>query len=1139
MSNLSIGLQQATYLYDERQFVLSDASAGAYGPNIGSDGRNLTISFLSLNRAKLSIKLLQSIARHFVNFAGEVLIGDNGSDPAQLDELKAYVATFPYSCRIIEFGRNYGVAGGRNRIMAEARTDWVISVDNDIFFIQNPIAQIQNELATLGCHFMSFALLNPDRQSLYSYGACLQAVFQGDRPRLTIKPILPGAKLNSLADIPKSAFLCTFLFGGAAILNRHSFNRLGGFDDAMLIGFEDIDFSLRLFREGMKVGTSALQFLVHDHPKAESTSDADYERTRFARKTLYDSALHLEAKTGFRIWGDDVENWMRSNEKKQGWASNGAGDDETRAAAAPATIRRPRIALITDTDQWAFANISRQLKKHLSDRFEFEVFPLVTLGEIEKSRWHSTNCSGHFADGGASALGMALVAAENFDVIHIFWREFLTIVDTPVLEAYANRLGMTYADFRRRFIEGKQITISVYDHLFLGADDIEHRRKMFTELASSYYVSSNRLRRIYEQIPSYPPPAAVLPDGVDLTVFKPQNLERFDNVGKRPLRIGWVGHSGWASSIEDFKGVNTILVPAIEELRAEGMLIEQHFADRKVSFTPHARMPDYYAGIDVLICTSKIEGTPNPVLEAMACGVPVISTDVGLVPEVFGPKQLPFMLSERSIPCLKDAIRRLAADPALPRTLSTENLERIKEWDWSKKAEGFVAFFQGVLEAKSIESGEMRTKMCMLPFSSPSMEPDGSIRLCSASSIFAYYDETNMGNCQTDGLGKVWTGERYRSVREGLITGCGLKPYCQKCEYRFDGPSWLFQLHLALHAYQNGDRTPEVLALIGRRADRHAEYAERAPAIGLGVYPLPDDLADAARAAFAAEAAGPPKPITSRLAPPSLIDCAELPIYMDFNTLNRCNVTCTMCPPALRYDKLGIKRDSYYRLTLKEYETITAGAKIATAHFVGAYAEPLLNKEIFALVANAKSKGAFTAITTNAMALSPDFGGKLLDAGLDMMTISLHGATKAVAEGIMLKSSFERIIANIRAFQKLKRQRGTAKPEIYFNYVTQKSNAADMPAFIDLASDLGVRFVNFIHLIDGDAAVDKDDNLINHPDLLVPNVLEAQRRARKLGVNLNVSPAYEAIIANYKAATVAKAGAGAPRFTEQAAAPVL
>ncbi|MCP3392308.1 glycosyltransferase [Bradyrhizobium sp. CCGB12] len=1119
MTIISPGLQSTRYFFDERHSVLSDAAPSSYGPNIGTNGQNLTISFLSLNRAGLSIKLLKSIAANIANFAGEVLIGDNGSNPEELGQLKACLAEFPYRYRLLEFESNFGVAGGRNRIMEQACTDWVISVDNDIFFFSNPIRQIQRELALLGCHFMSFPLLNPDLKTLFSHGACLQSVIQEGSPRLTINPIIvPGSDVRSDADgATDTAFLSTFLFGGASIINRGSFHRLGGFDDNMLIGFEDIDFSLRIFREGMKIGTSALRFLVHDHPKAETSGDTDYERTRFSRKTLYESARYLEAKTGFKIWGDEVESWMRSNEQKQGWAAPGdpgseAGGERKEAMAAR---RRPRVALLTDTDSWAFANISRQLVRNLSDHYEFEIFPLTTLGEIEHSRWLADNSKGLYAEGGASALGLGLVAAEGFDIIHVFWREFLTIIDTPLLEDYARRIGFTYPEFRRRFIECKTISISVYDHLFLSPEDMSARAKIFNVLASGYYVSSERLRLIYDAVGSIPRPDAVLPDGVDLTVFSPTNLERFDHMGDRLVRVGWVGHSGWASSLEDFKGVNSILKPAIEELQAEGLPIVMQFADRKERFIPHAQMPNYYAGIDVLVCTSKIEGTPNPVLEAMACGVPVVTTDVGIVPQALGPLQREFILPERSVSALKDALRRLVGNRELFARLSGESLEYVKAWDWSERTKPFGQYFDGLLQKARVAEGEARTKMCMLPFSNPSMEPDGSIRLCSASSIFAYYDETNMGNCQTDGLASVWQGERYQAVRRGLLTGHALKPYCGKCEYRHEGPSWLLQIHLALHAYHNGTRTSSVLALLGRRVERYEEYREAAPSLGLNPLPMDPELHAAALAAFMEQQKTSGLPMEARLAPEPLVTGADLPIYMDFNTLNRCNVSCTMCPPAIRFDVQGKKRDPYYRLTLAEYKKITNGARVKTAHFVGAYAEPLLNKEIFDLVAHANSNGAFTAVTSNGMALNEAFANRLLDAGLDMITISLHGATKEVAEGIMHKSSFDRVVANIRSFQGLKKQRGLSRPEIYFNYVGQHTNVKDMPAFIELAADLGVRFVNFIHLIDGDEAVDKTENLIHYPDILAPNILKAKQRAKELGVYLSVSPAYEEIVASY------------------------
>jgi MoaA/NifB/PqqE/SkfB family radical SAM enzyme/GT2 family glycosyltransferase len=1085
------------YYFSGNEGSLVYPKHGAFGANIAADGRDLTITFLSLNRPNLSIRLLESICQKIPHFAGEVLVVDNGSEPQGLDEIKAYCTGTSLKVRFVELGKNFGVAGGRNRALAAITTDWALCLDNDIYFVADPLSHIQRDLAVTGAHFLSLPLLNPTGETIYAYGGILTSKRENDSFRLSIASVVEtGSPLPS--DANGTPMLCTFLYGGASVLNRHTFTALGGFDESMLVGFEDLDFSLRAFRCGYKVASSTILALVHDHAKKDS--DSVYERIRYGRTTLNESAAYLEGKTGYRVWGADVENWLRANEEKHGWPSV-QSIKSCPESPEEEVSSKPYIALITDTDDWAFSRISHQIERHLSHKYRFSRISLVELAEIHRAEWLRGGAKGHFAEGGSEAFGMALVATSKADITHIFWREYLNLIDKQILKSYALELGLTYEQFRKTYVEDRILSTSVYDHLFLGEKEIAERAYIF-DLVSGYYVSSEKLDVIYKAISGYPTPKAIIQDGVDLDLFRPKNLERFSAVRERELVLGWVGNSAWASTLGDFKGVHSILIPAVDDLRAEGVPVRLDIVDRQKQHIWYEEMPEYYATIDVYVCTSQIEGTPNPVLEAMACGVPVISTDVGIVPEVFGTLQRQFILRKRSVEVLKDAIRRLVSEPELLLRLSEENLSQIQNWSWVERVKNFDRYFESLLDSRAVARGENRTKICMLPFTTPSMETTGDIRLCSASSIFDYREETNMGNCRTDGLGAVWTGEKYRRIRQTLFTGTNLTPYCSRCEYRFDGPAWFMRLHLALHAYHHGVRSPDVIDLIREYSYRFREYTNLASAVSVAPYSFPVLPANA----------------RSRRSqhfpamPAALVSGESLPIYLDLNTLNRCNVSCVMCPPAIRYDDLKQPKDPLYRLTLDEYKSVTAGLRIATAHFVGAYAEPLMNKEIVELVAYAHSRGAFTAITTNATLLTERLSEALMSAGLDMMSISLHGATRKIAEQVMRKSNFDKVIQNIKAMQELKRNKGTRLPEIYFNFVGQRQNIEEFSAFIDLAADLCVKYVNLIHLIDGDKAVDKTQNLIHYPDKLIPAVREARARAEAVGVVLTVSPAYAGFI---------------------------
>lgn len=686
MSHLSQGivpgLRSTRYVYDRAHGLLVRDAWRGDGPNIGDRGGRLTIMFLSMNRSALSIQLLSSIENQLKDFTGEVLIVDNGSDPEELRKLHEARKRFGFCCRIVELGQNFGVAGGRNRGLPHVGTEWLLSLDNDIYFVSNPIRIIQQEIAMLGCHFLNLPLLDRDGQTLFALGGHLYAHARGGD--LTVGGGSVYAQQAVTESPAEEPFLSTFLFGGASVLNVETFGRMGGFDEGMFVGFEDIDFSVRLFQAGYKIGNSRALALVHDHPAPQAPQDRDYERQRFSSPLLRKSAEHLERKHGITVWSDSVDQWLATRHRELGIADESVPATAEQAPPASPRVevveRRPRVALLVDSEGWAFWNISQQVCRHLGSKYDFRVIPVDKIDHVVQTFLMVRDC----------------------DIVHVFWREYLRLLLTPHCSDYLRWLGSDFERFRERILSGQVVSACVYDHLYLEPQELSERAAVYRELASIYYVGSRRLYDIYCRAPGYPRPAMVLEDGVDPALFYPMHLDRLESVGERELVVGWTGNSDWGGLAEDYKGVRTLLKPAVEQLRAEGLPIRLQLADRAESpLIPHERMVHYYSGIDLYVCTSLIEGTPNPVLESMACGVPVVSTDVGIVREALGTLQAEFILAERSIECLKAALRRLIAEPDLLSRLSAENLERATSWYWSVKTQGFDRYFQQCLAIKA------------------------------------------------------------------------------------------------------------------------------------------------------------------------------------------------------------------------------------------------------------------------------------------------------------------------------------------------------------------------------------------------------------------------------------------------------
>lgn len=139
-----------------------------------------------------------------------------------------------------------------------------------------------------------------------------------------------------------------------------------------------------------------------------------------------------------------------------------------------------------------------------------------------------------------------------------------------------------------------------------------------------------------------------------------------------------VGMKGWHTSA---------LEQQIAPLIAAGEI-------RQLGYLPREDLAKIIAGATTLIYPSIYEGFGLPPLEAMACGVPVIVSNVSSLPEVVGDTGL--LIDPQDVEGLADAIERLVNAPEIRQELSQRALQRSTIFTWSRCVERTVDAYREV-----------------------------------------------------------------------------------------------------------------------------------------------------------------------------------------------------------------------------------------------------------------------------------------------------------------------------------------------------------------------------------------------------------------------------------------------------------
>ena len=165
---------------------------------------------------------------------------------------------------------------------------------------------------------------------------------------------------------------------------------------------------------------------------------------------------------------------------------------------------------------------------------------------------------------------------------------------------------------------------------------------------------------------------------------------------------------------------------------------------------------------------------------------------------------------------------------------------------------------------------------------------------------------------------------------------------------------------------------------------------------------------------------------------------------------SRCNLKCVMCPVTVLADHWPARDMSW-----ETFGRIAAAFERTKWVYLQGWGEPLLHRRVFDMIARAQSAGCRVGFTTNGTRLTRANGARLLELGLDLVAVSIAGASAATHEAIRVGSDFARLVENLRRFLHLRHLRGNTEPKVELFYLMTSTNLAELPRAVELAAELG------------------------------------------------------------------------------------
>jgi len=225
--------------------------------------------------------------------------------------------------------------------------------------------------------------------------------------------------------------------------------------------------------------------------------------------------------------------------------------------------------------------------------------------------------------------------------------------------------------------------------------------------AAALVTVSLALKEALVALGAPPDKVTVLRNGVETTLFRPPEdraaaRAALGLTGPTLISVGLLierkGHHRVIEAMTALPGYALLIVGEGPEHPRLATRIERlGLADRVrlLGSRPHAEMPALYGAADALVLASSREGWANVLLEAMACGTPVIASNIPGNPEVVRSPAAGLITEDNTAAAIAAAVRRLFADP--PARFATRVYA--EQFSWEETTAGQIALFRGLVGA--------------------------------------------------------------------------------------------------------------------------------------------------------------------------------------------------------------------------------------------------------------------------------------------------------------------------------------------------------------------------------------------------------------------------------------------------------